>query len=73
MSAWTDLVSKIYKENALKNPQYKLKNAMIDAKKIYRAATTEPKKMTKNKSQYKKNKSQYKKNKSRRNKSSRKK
>jgi len=66
MSAWTDLVSKIYKENALKNPQYKLKNAMIDAKKIYRAATTEPKKMTKNKSQYKKNKS-------RRNKSSRKK
>lgn len=35
MTAWTDLVSRIYKENKHK-PGYKLKNAMKDAKKVYK-------------------------------------
>jgi hypothetical protein len=35
MSAWTNLVSQMYKKNKGK-PGYKLKNAMKDAKKIYK-------------------------------------
>lgn len=37
MTAWTDLVSAIYKEKHSVNPEYKLKDAMKDAKKQYRA------------------------------------
>ena len=35
MTAWTDLVKKVYNENKSK-PGYKLKNAMKDAAKIYK-------------------------------------
>lgn len=35
MTAWTDLVTKVYNENKSK-PGYKLKNAMKDAAKIYK-------------------------------------
>ena len=35
MTAWNDLVLSIYKENK-KNPNYKLKDAMMDAKKVYK-------------------------------------
>ena len=35
MSAWTNLVSQMYKKNKGK-PGYKLKNAMKDAKKVYK-------------------------------------
>ena len=38
MSAWTDLVSKIYKEKRLANANYSLKDAMKDAKKEYKPA-----------------------------------
>jgi hypothetical protein len=34
-NAWNTLVSKIYQENKHKNG-YKLKNAMMDAKKVYK-------------------------------------
>lgn len=37
MSAWTDLVTKVYNENKSK-PGYKLKNAMKDAAKIYKSS-----------------------------------
>ena len=37
MSAWTDLVKKVYNENKSK-PGYKLKNAMKDAAKIYKSS-----------------------------------
>jgi hypothetical protein len=37
MSAWTDLVKKVYDENKSK-PGYKLKNAMKDAAKIYKSS-----------------------------------
>lgn len=39
MTAWTDLVSAIYKEKHSANPKYMLKDAMKDAKKQYRAPT----------------------------------
>lgn len=35
MTAWTDLVKKVYDENKSK-PGYKLKNAMKDAAKLYK-------------------------------------
>ena len=35
MTAWTDLVSKFFKENKHKEG-YKLKDAMVDAKKVYK-------------------------------------
>jgi len=37
MSAWSDLVSKIFKENKDKKQGYKLKDAMMDAKKVYKS------------------------------------
>jgi hypothetical protein len=39
MTAWTDLVTKVYNENKSK-PGYKLKNAMKDAAKIYKRSPT---------------------------------
>ena len=36
MSAWTDLVSEMYKKNSGKGKDYKLKDAMRDAKKVYK-------------------------------------
>ena len=36
MTAWTDLVQKIYKEKSGKNSSYKLKHAMKDAAKVYK-------------------------------------
>jgi len=53
MSAWTDLVSKIYKEKRLANANYSLKDAMKDAKKEYKqepAKNVKPAKQPKNKS-----------------------
>lgn len=57
MTAWTDLVSKIYKQNKGK-PGYKLKNAMVDAKKVYKApAAGEEKKSRKSRKSKKSRKS----------------
>jgi hypothetical protein len=39
MTAWTDLVKKVYNENKSK-PGYKFKNAMKDAAKIYKNGST---------------------------------
>ena len=39
MTAWTDLVSAVYKEKHSANPDYKFKDAMKDAKKQYKAPT----------------------------------
>ena len=36
MSKWTDTVTAVYKENRAKNSSYKFKQAMKDAKKIYK-------------------------------------
>jgi hypothetical protein len=36
MSAWTDLIKKIYNEKHAKNKTYKYKNAMKDAMKVYK-------------------------------------
>lgn len=38
MTAWTDLVKKVYNENKHK-PGYKLGNAMKDAKKVYKTSS----------------------------------
>jgi len=32
--SWIEVVNRVFKENKSKNPHYKLKNAMKDAKKI---------------------------------------
>ena len=40
MNAWATLVSKIYKEKSRTNKNYKLKNAMKDAKKVYKKNKT---------------------------------
>jgi hypothetical protein len=40
MSAWNQLVSKLFKEGRSKNNDYKLKNAMQDASKIYKKGST---------------------------------
>jgi len=40
MNAWAQLVSKIYKEKSRTNKNYKLKNAMKDAKKVYKKNKT---------------------------------
>lgn len=40
MNAWAKLVSKIYKEKSRTNKNYKLKNAMKDAKKVYKKNKT---------------------------------
>jgi len=39
MTAWTDLVKKLYNENKGK-PGYKLGDAMKDAKKVYKKGST---------------------------------
>ena len=44
MNDWAKLVSRIYKEKSRKNKNYKLKNAMKDAKKIYKKKNTTMKK-----------------------------
>lgn len=36
MNDWAKLVNKIYKEKSKTNKNYKLKNAMKDAKKVYK-------------------------------------
>ena len=40
MNEWAKLVSKIYKEKSRTNKNYKLKNAMKDAKKVYKKNKT---------------------------------
>jgi hypothetical protein len=35
--SWMQCVQRVYKENKAKNPNYKFKNAMSDAKKQYKA------------------------------------
>jgi hypothetical protein len=40
MNEWAKLVSKIYKEKNKTNKNYKLKNAMKDAKKVYKKNKT---------------------------------
>lgn len=44
MNAWAKLVSKVYKDKKKTNKNYKLKNAMKDAKKIYKKNKTMKKK-----------------------------
>jgi hypothetical protein len=44
MNAWAKLVSKIYKEKSRTNKNYKLKNAMKDAKKVYKKSNKTMKK-----------------------------
>jgi hypothetical protein len=76
MSKWTTHVMNVYKENKKKNPNYKFKDAMKDAKKTYNnnakseenvSGESKPKKSRKNKSskKSKKNKSSKKSRKSR--------
>lgn len=36
MTAWTDAVKKTFKQGRLSNPSYQFKNALVDAKKIYK-------------------------------------
>jgi hypothetical protein len=36
MSAWTKFVTEFYKKEHAKNPDYKFKNAMKDAAKVYK-------------------------------------
>jgi hypothetical protein len=40
MTEWTKLVSSIYKQKSASNPNYKLKDAMKDAKKVYKKNKT---------------------------------
>lgn len=72
MSKWTTHVMNVYKEHKKKNPNYKFKDAMKDAKKSYNktesvSGESKPKKSRKNKSskKSKKNKSSKKSRKSR--------
>ena len=60
MSKWTTHVMNVYKENKKKNPNYKFKDAMKDAKKTYNqnatSHSTETKKSKTKKNKTKKNK-----------------
>ena len=38
MTAWTDTVKATYKEGKAKNSLYSLKDAMLDAKKVYKSS-----------------------------------
>ena len=40
MSKWTDTVTAVYKQNHAKNSSYKFKQAMKDAKKIYKKGSS---------------------------------
>ena len=42
MSSWIDTVTRVYKENHAKNPNYKFKQAMSDAKKVYKKGSSAP-------------------------------
>lgn len=40
MSKWTDTVTAVYKQNHAKNSSYKFKQAMKDAKKVYKKGSS---------------------------------
>ena len=40
MSKWTDTVTAVYKQNKAKNSSYKFKQAMKDAKKVYKKGSS---------------------------------
>ena len=40
MSAWTDYATKVFREGQKKNPAYKFKDALKDAKKVYKSGET---------------------------------
>jgi hypothetical protein len=39
MTAWTDAVQAAYKGGKAKNPLYSLKDAMLDARKVYKSSS----------------------------------
>ena len=39
MTAWTDAVKDAYKGGKAKNPLYSLKDAMLDARKVYKSSS----------------------------------
>jgi hypothetical protein len=65
MSKWTDHVKKVYNENKKKNPNYKLGDAMKDARKTYKKDTTSNEPINKSSKKSRKNKSLKKSRKSR--------
>lgn len=40
MSKWTDTVSAVFKKNRATNPSYMFKDALKDAKKVYKSGET---------------------------------